>query len=234
MLKKNKKIKTKELAAEELASSPKMRGRRLKMVRSMTVMSRSEFEERYGISAGTIQSWEAGKAGGISERGVVRILSAFQKENIRCTQEWLLYGIGASPQIIEKVTPSVETITPISQDESVIQELMVFRQLNPNAIDMVVVDDGMTPQYQPGDYIGGICLESDAIIQAVGLDCIVQTTRCDKLFRQIKKGSTPGLYNLICTNTKSTLFETVIYDQILLNVAPVVWHRRLKYEENPP
>jgi transcriptional regulator with XRE-family HTH domain len=214
----------------DLKSSSLARGQRLKTARMMTGLTRNAFEEKYRISASTIQSWEAAKAGGLTERGAKRILPALHKEGVTCTTDWLLYGVGSGPQpanislsISEKTTPSNNA--PF-EDKAVIQELLAFRNLHPNAIDFLVSDDGMEPHYSVGDYIAGIRRSKDRIEESLEADCIVQTTDNVIRFRRLKRGSRPGLYNLVCINPNTTVFETTLYNQELLSTAPVIWHRR--------
>jgi HTH-type transcriptional regulator, cell division transcriptional repressor len=222
---------SKKIEISDPKSSPAARGRRLKTARMMTGLTRNGLEEKYNISASTIQSWEAAKAGGLTERGVSRMLPVLHQEGITCTVDWLLYGIGSGPQPTSTpvfATGVVETtMQPKLPDEkAVIQELLTFRKLNPHGIDLVLADDGMGPQFMPGDYIAGIRRIDEKIATVIGLDCIVQTSHNDLQFRRVKKSTKPGLYNLICTNPETSVFETTLYDQELISAAPIVWHRR--------
>lgn len=209
-------------------SSPLARGKRLKTARMMTGLTRNGLEETYGISASTIQSWEAAKAGGLTERGVMRVLPILHKEGISCTADWLLYGIGTGPQPTNVPLPegAKSETQRLPEEKAIIQELLTFRNLNPDSVDLVVADDGMGPQYRKGDYVAGIRWPKEEIPNAVGLDCIVQTAHNDLQFRRVKKSSKPGLYNLLCINAKTEVFETTLYDQELISVSPVLWHRR--------
>ncbi len=211
----------------ELKSTSKARGERLRIVRMMTCLTRHAFQEKYNISASTIQSWEAAKAGGLTERGAMRILPVLHKEGIHCTADWLLHGIGQGPHPTQILHPQKEDHTPISEDKAIVQELLAFRQLHANnAIDLVVLDNSMGPHYQIGDYVAGIKYPKEKIAEVVGLDCIVYTVENNLLFRRLKKGSEPHCYNLICINANTSVYETTLYDQELSRVAPVVWHRR--------
>ncbi len=119
--------------------SAEARGKRLRVVRMMTGLPRKGFEEKYDISASTIQSWEAAKAGGLTKRGVARILDVLKQEGIFCTMDWLLYGIGASPQPTSMRVPQVreeEATYQVDEEEVIKQELLAFRTLNPDAVDI--------------------------------------------------------------------------------------------------
>jgi transcriptional regulator with XRE-family HTH domain len=208
------------------------RGKRLKTARMMTGLTRNALEKRYNISASTIQSWEAAKAGGLTARGVSRILPVLHKEGVMCTAAWLLHGIGIGPQPTYLPIPfsSQEEITASSHTQSdnkaIVQELLTFRNLHGGASDLVVSDNGMEPHYRTGDYIAGVRHTKEKMMDVLDTDCIVQTVENTILFRRLKRGSQPGLYNLICINPDTTVFETTLYDQALVSAAPVIWHRR--------
>ena len=61
-------------------SLQKSRANRLKRLRRMTGMSRKDFSTRYHISQGTLQNWETGRFGGLTEKGARVILRAFRQE----------------------------------------------------------------------------------------------------------------------------------------------------------
>ncbi len=218
-------------------SSAKARGKRLRTARMMIGLTRKNLEERYGISASTVQAWEAAKAGGLTERGVARILPVLHQEGISCKAEWLLYEIGAGPQQCNSPLSTLEqelTEGSFLDNKLITQELLIFRSLHPGAIDLVVSDDGMGPNFHEGDYIAGIHRTGDWIKSVLGLDCIVQTISGSTLFRRVKQSARPGLYNLLCINPSTTVIETTLYNQSLISAAPVVWHRRGDAANPPP
>jgi len=221
-----------KLEINDLKSGSQARGKRLKTARMMTGLTRNALEKKYEISASTIQSWEAAKAGGLTERGVHRILPVLHKEGVTCTAEWLLHGIGNGPQptnIPLSLSPQEEDVSvnrELSEDKAITQELLAFRHLHAGATDLVVLDNGMEPHYHIGDYVAGVRRTKEKITEALDTDCVVQTQENIILFRRLKKGSQLGLYNLICLNPNTNVFETTLYDQELISAAPVIWHRR--------
>jgi transcriptional regulator with XRE-family HTH domain len=208
-------------------SNPAARGKRLKTVRLMAGLTRGKLEEKHGISASTMQSWESAKAGGLTERGLKRIIPILQEEGIFCSSDWLYYGVGKPPH---PTTPSVEEdnidYPVLPEDKAIIQELLTFRQLNPYALDFMIADDGMTPHYSPGDYVAGKRRRGNEIDAILNQPCIVETADNEVMLRYIKRGSAPSRYTLICTNLNSSVVKSTIYDQRLLSAAAVSWHRR--------
>lgn len=212
-------------------SSPSARGKRLKTARLMAGLTRQNLEKKYHISASTIQSWEAAKAGGLTDRGVNRVIPILRQEGIFCSADWLLYGVGNPPQPVNLQSKTFQTgkFNPspqLPEDKVIIQELLAFRELNTNVVDFIVSDDGMEPHFSRGDYVGGKRRMGEDIENVVGMDCIVETVNQGIFLRRLKPGTSSGIYTLICTNPNTTVSTPTLYDQTLLSAAPVVWHRR--------
>lgn len=219
--------------------SPEARGKRLKKLRQKSDLSRRAIEEKHGISARTWESWEKGGAGGLTEKGAMRVIYAMREEGIYCTKEWLLYGSGLPPQTVdENLQGSFEAgisnknlAMPLDTDEetAIRQELLTFRQYNPNAIDARVMDDGMEPQYGIGDYIGGQRRFGEDIAACVNNDCIVETDSDEIYVRRLRAGSKQGLYSLYTVNPNTTVYMPVMQDISLKSAAPIIWHRRKNF-----
>ena len=212
------------------ANTPEARGKRVAILRGMTRLSRRAFSEQYLIAARTLQNWEDALSGGISKGGARKIVAAIKPDGIHCTYEWLMFGIGEGPKVIEPVSNSaLEDSPPLSADEQdkfIADELLLFRHHHKGVIDFVVADNGMEPRFVVGDYVAGIRRAKEAIDSIVGLDCIVQTLDGEVLLRTVKKGNAAGYYTLICSNSHTTIAKPILYDVVLLYAAPVIWTRR--------
>lgn len=214
-------------------STPEARGKRLKSLRMMAGLSRKALEDKYSVSASTMQSWEDAKAGGLTEKGAKRAIEVFRQEGIRCTVDWLLYGIGLPPQLSDKLfaqqihlQETVEERIEISEERAIVNELLAFRQHNPDAVEFIVPDEGLAPLFRKGDYIAGKRRYGEAIAQVVGMDCIIETKENEVLLRRLKVGSQAGLFTLICLNPDATVSEFALHDREILSAAPVIWLRR--------
>lgn len=75
------------------------RAKRAESLRRMTCLSRRAFEQKHGISASTLQNWEDVNANGLTEKGAWRLIHALKSEGVHCTLEWLMHGIGVTPQV---------------------------------------------------------------------------------------------------------------------------------------
>ncbi len=220
---------------QDLKSSSQSRGKRLKSLRTLADLSRKALEKKYQISASTIQSWEDGKAGGLTEKGALRVTSALRNDGVQCSTEWLLYGAGMGPQLTEKMplhfAEAAENYQLVAEDRNlddyaIIQELQVFRRSNQNTIDMIVLDDAMAPYYNFGDYVGGKRRSQTELEELIGQDCIVEMANGEILLRRLKKGQKPGTYSLLASNLATSLAYPTLYDVIIISAAPVIWHRR--------
>ena len=217
--------------SEATSAGARARGKRLKTVRLMAQLTRLALETKHGISSSTLQSWESAKSSGLTERGVQRILPALEKEGVYCTSDWLLYGVGAAPQIIgvngnELADKTNLPIVALNENRAVIEEVLYFRSIHRDALDMMVADDGMEPHYHLNDHVAGKCRTGTRIDYLVGMDCIVQTKQNQLLFRRLLKSTQAHRYNLICTNINTTARSPILYDQEIIGAAPIIWHRR--------
>src|SRR5436189_227089 len=168
-------------AQEDTLTSPKAKGERLKRVRRLANLSREEFCLDGETNVATLISWEVGRFGGLSAKGASRVIARVAKEGVFCTPEWLLYEIGSGPEVKADFkkhniqSEDIDTDTTLSsEDDSIIQEVILFRKLNKHAIDYIVEDDAMLPRYCIGDYVAGTKRFGDKIKSLLTLDCIVQ------------------------------------------------------------
>ncbi len=214
----------------------KARTERVRDLREMTGLSRRAFAQKYKLPISTMQNWEDLKGNGLTERGARKLALILKSEGIYCTAEWLMHGIGATPQFSERLTrvhePGVTYSFPKSmsddaQTSQLNEELNLFRQHYPKtATDLVVKDDAMTPRFVAGEYVAGIRYYDKAIETLIGVDCIVQLASGEVMLRTIKKGNLPNRYTLICTNPQTSSDKPVLYDVELISAAPVIWARR--------
>jgi hypothetical protein len=214
-------------------SSPEARGKRLKSLRMMAGLSRKKLQTKHRLSASTTQSWEDAKAGGLTRKGAQKTIKVFRQEGIRCTVDWLLYGIGLPPQLSDKLfqqqlnKEAIEPLIEITEERAIVNELLAFRQHNPDAIEFINPDDGMLPFYHKGDYVAGKRRYNEVIDSVLGRDCIIETKDNEVLLRRLKLGSQPGFYTLLCLNPDAAdIAEFALHDQEILSAAPVIWVRR--------
>jgi hypothetical protein len=197
----------------------------------MANLTRQQLCEYSDININSLKGWEIGRYGGLTWTGAEKIILQAAKEGVECTLDWLMYGIGAGPSVhsgfteIQTLPSSEGPKLAQDEDEKIANELALFKKQYTNAIDFIVNDDGMTPIYQKGEYVAGIALAENKIDQAVGHNCIIQLENDNIILRQLRKGTEPNVYTLICLNLNHTS-EPVIYNVKLISAAPIIFHRK--------
>lgn len=204
----------------------KARGKRLKLVRQLTGLTRQQIEKKYNISANTLQSWEVAKKGGLTMLGAKRMLTVIEAEGIRCSMEWLMHGTGSPPQITDRrylESYGTDTKHQLSEQEVIAEELLSFCTTYPETLHMVVADDAMEPHYYVGDQVAGKTYPSSLLHLLAGRECIVQTGN-QTMLRHLRKNTQDNLYDLVCLNPKTDC--SPLLAQTIINAAPVSWHRQ--------
>jgi HTH-type transcriptional regulator, cell division transcriptional repressor len=214
-------------------SSHIARANRVKSLRQMTRLSRRLFAETYGIPASTLQNWEDIGANGLSEKGAIKLARVLKTVGIHCSIEWLLYGIGESPIIsdqlfLDQVSLKHQSLV-LSDDEEVAliaAELLLFRQhYKQQVMDFIIQDDGMLPRFVIGEYVAGVSSVKQ-LDKMIGYDCIIQAETGEMFVRNVKLGSIPGRYTLVCANPQTTVPLPALYDVEVIAMAPIIWARR--------
>ncbi|MGC6404507.1 MAG: helix-turn-helix domain-containing protein [Candidatus Comchoanobacterales bacterium] len=218
----------------ENLSSAEHRASRLKTLREMTGLSREAVKKKYGIARGTLQNWETARFGGLTVKGAHLVVKAFKAENIQCSPEWLLHGIGTAPSFNQKapvksIPNNIKTLT---------HELLYFRHQNSDTIDFTISDDSMLP-YTRGTVIIGRQLYQENIEKALWQDCIINTIEHGILFRLLRPGNQIGVYNLYARNIHSHAPKLMLHNVEILSAAPICWLRHpdfnspLSYTKSP-
>ena len=220
---------------DDLTSS-NAKGERLRRIRHLANLSREEFCSDGDINLATLISWEVGRFGGLSSKGAARVIARVAKEGVFCSPEWLLYEVGTGPEVradfkkLHQLAGEAESDTTnnttSSENEKIIEELILFRKLNKNAIDFIIEDDAMFPHYRVGDYVAGTKRFGEKIKSLVTWDCIVQTNDGRIMMRNLQAGPRIKSFNLIPTNLHTKVKDSIIYDVEIVTAAPIIWHRR--------
>ncbi len=103
---------------QDYTSNPLSPGQRIVKLRRITRLSRRAFGEKHGISPGTLQNWEMDRYQTLTKKAVADLITAFQREGINCSVEWLLHGTGSQPS-----HHSLNTLIPT--DKNPLDELVV-------------------------------------------------------------------------------------------------------------
>lgn len=224
-------IKRNNNESKESNTLAEERSARLRRLRNLANLSRKKMCELSGIRLDTLIGWEVARHGGLTENGANKVVNCILNLGVKCSIEWLLYGVGETPSVIinynDILSSPIKKTSPLSdEDKQIIQELIFFKTHHPDTLDFVVMDNSMNPHYQKNDYIAGIKCYKDKLNILIGRDCIIQTMDGKLLFRKILASDESGKYNLTSTNLNTSCPNLILMNVAIAYAAPVIWHRR--------
>jgi HTH-type transcriptional regulator, cell division transcriptional repressor len=210
------------------------RGERIKILRKQTHLSRRSLGKKHGIASGTLQYWEDGNFGGLSEDGAQKLVNAFMKEGIWVTPEWLLHGTGKEPTVDpyrvagNNSSLAEEILIREAQQgyNTVTQELKFFLRLHPLAMYGIVDDPAMEPRFVKGEYVAGIQKFEEELSPLIAKDCIVKLKNNETYIRRLVQGHQPGELKLSSINPNVAEDSILIKNSDVLSAAAIIWARR--------
>ncbi len=105
-----------------------LRGKRLRKLRSMAMLSIAELAQQLGFSRVGVSYWENASRRGLSREGAQRVITLIQeKHNIDCSFNWLWEGKGHEPRYGHPTYAHPFT--------SVEQEIDLVKKMNSNAME---------------------------------------------------------------------------------------------------
>lgn len=211
------------------------KGRRLRMARALTGLSRQDLHEKTGIATSTVDTWESGRVE-LTEKGASRVCESFQKLGIFCSVEWLLVGEGMPPHLMsetERFMLGFNNVSPPQKyevigrktfamppflDPSVKKELSFFMNLHEKAIFCIVKDKFLNSQYGIGDCVAGIEENPENLI---GKTVILQKSNGESILCRLinVKENTANVFLSV---------KKPFINVDFIKVARVLWHRMLK------
>ncbi|HSW68640.1 MAG TPA: hypothetical protein VLI69_00600 [Gammaproteobacteria bacterium] len=195
---------------------------RVRFVRSLTKLSREAFESKYGINKNTLKSWELG-INSLTEKSAIQIADAIKNEGFSCSPEWLIFGMGPEPRSFNSAD---SLLTTISEQSKIIYEAEYFKKNNENSFVAMITDTSMFPNYEIGDYVGGILDDDIRAIEKLkkffGKICIIYLIKEIFVIRKIIRGAN----NIILLCPINNDFETeIIAINDIRALASIIWHR---------
>lgn len=176
------------------------RGKRLKLARNISRLTRKNMCDRYGINPNTIHAWEKG-INCLSEKNAQNLINIFSQEGLNITLEWLLYGNPSSLLSNElkfvynndESNADLKNILAVDGELKFFEEIEYFRKNNANAVAVLISDDALSPIFSVGDYVGGLFLVNKNLNTLIGEFCIIAlqdgTTLTRKIFKQTDQTS---------------------------------------------
>jgi transcriptional regulator with XRE-family HTH domain len=204
---------------------------RIKALRGYLSMTRKEFCSKHGIPEPTLRAWELSLYS-ISPTHLQKLIKAFERENILCTTDWLLHGEGTPPLFaVETINRELEKVTDdMSGNPSLVSPVLVesavFGRYNPGSFVMQVSDNSMLPQFERGDYVGGIKQDLSLKPADFGKIYIVILEDGSQVVRIVYQGDTEKTFTLGCLNLLNQQKNPIMSEIKPKELYQVVWHRK--------
>jgi hypothetical protein len=213
--------------------APQTVGERFRLARELSPLSRKSFCTKHDLNWYTVQSWELRRN---FSRGVnvSKFCEALAAEGIICTEDWLIEGIGPKPYL-ESSHEGSAYAPPITARqlkkhspnliESLIQEeISIFcahsQKMGRQGVAIQITDEAMAPDFEYGEFVGGLNIPADKIHHFHQVVCLVEATPHHFLIRRLLK---EGETYLLLANNKD--YPLIRLEQIT-SISEIVWRRR--------
>lgn len=198
----------------------------------MSAVAKAEFCQKYDISSHTLNAW-LNNSRQLSHKGADKIAQAFSQEGWFVSPEWLMAGQGFAPTYVERShfynfsqTRSVNADRFKEEDFMIAKEVAFFRNANPSALLLIIANAEMVPQFDIGDYIGGVPIDKELYDKVIGQVCIVDVKNVNRGAYRLHQGDQEGQFTLSVLNMRATGSPSIIANITPMLVAPVIWHRK--------
>ena len=191
-------------------------GKRLHHLIRSTGVSQKIFADKHNLPQSSLSLWCSDKRTP-SYRKLKNIVKALSIEGIPCSVEWLINGDTAGDMN--------DTSTKVSnkQDDMILKEITLLKNLYPTFAIMIVHDDSMSPIFNQGDYVGGFKLFGEDIKKLSDHYCIIETIDGYKGLNFIQYDQAKNLFHLK-THASKQMITSYSHEHIDL-CARVVWRR---------
>ncbi|AZL16095.1 hypothetical protein EF513_06055 [Rickettsiales endosymbiont of Stachyamoeba lipophora] len=190
---------------------------RLKYIRSLTGLNRTELSNNHTFPEITLRMWENNHKP-LTDKGIRRCIELYHLEGIFVTEEWLKHGTGQPP-----IRYTSLTSFKANDEENLIKEQKYLKDLYPGITTYTIYNNDMTPFFNIGDLVGGIFQESN-FEGFHNKDCITKLSSGKIVFRRFMIAKNNS-FNLIALNPQNDSDEPIIYNAHVKELAPLLFHR---------
>lgn len=206
-----------------------VKGRRLRMARALTGLSRQEFHEKTGIATSTMDTWESGRVE-LNDRSAHRLCDSFCSLGVFCSPDWLLSGSGAPPYIMSKQSEDSQknkSQTEIDKtllklppflDTEIKKELSFFLNLHEHALFHIIRKKFLLSIFEIGDCVAGDVEDPKNLVG----ETIILQDAFNELHLCKLKAVNENIAEVFFTSKK--LDEKIEFKKM----ARVIWHRKPK------
>lgn len=213
-----------------------VKGRRLRMARALTGMSRQDLHEKTGIATSTMDTWESGRVE-LNEKSSLRICESFRKLGIFCSAEWLLRGEGMPPHLMSDTEKSMLSFDengegsqinslkkksfnfPPFLDADIKKELSFFLNLHDHPIFHILTEKFGKTIFDAGDCVAGL---EESPQRLIGKIVILQKANGDTCLCRL---------NSVIGNIAQVSFKkkTPSIRVEFKKMGKILWHRKLSH-----
>lgn len=194
------------------------RGKRLRILREQTGLTRSQFANEVNISEHTLKSFELGVRE-LSAHKAREYSKIFTFAGLDVSFDFLYYG--------NKSKDSGQNEVAINDDMNIQNEIIFFKKNNPSSFIVKVQDSLMSPFYNKGDIVGGQkVLDESQYPFLKGCVCIIESTNGHQTLRRILKVDNRKVVSCIL-NTDSSHNSPIVEETEVLSIAQATRHWRL-------
>jgi len=205
-------------------------GKRLRRIRQMAGLKRSELAREAEVGKTSISYWEHAKSESslMTATSRKKILDTVRRHGVECTERWLLTGTGPEPKMavgqpLNPIEPIlVDVLLEGKQDITLADELRLFLSTSLTVV-IKISDSSMLPLLGKGDLVGGIWLPGSNLLSE--RTCIVEIN--GKLQARCVRRTTNNLFHLSYTAFDANQSEPYeIKDIHLERIAPItrIWY----------
>jgi transcriptional regulator with XRE-family HTH domain len=184
-------------------------GQRILQVRRDADLTQEAFAKRLSVTRGAVGNWELGK--GVKRENLIAVSNEFGS-----SVDWLATGATkANPSQVLKVgnVGAGQVIVPFEADED--EWVDAPPEMAPGTVAVEVRGESMLPAYEDGFllYYSKMLPPKEMINKR----CVVQLGNGAMLVKTLRRGTTPGYWNL------SSLNAYDMEDQVVEWAAPIDW-----------
>lgn len=199
---------------------------RLKKLRLYLGLTRKDFEIKFGISRHTLRAWESGEKT-FSDSAIMKVVDVLNDNGINCSYEWFVSGIGDSPILFKESSDFSSSVNFDPINEKTLNEVLFYKQNNPDIEVLVVSDDRFTPLAHFGDYIGLKSIDPENLSIYLGCIAYLNLPYSNKYLYVINKDKDGNyFFRLLESNIVIELTQIEF-----LKIKVIVWFKKLVHAE---
>ena len=107
-------------------------GKRLRYLRKISRLSRTQLSYKYEISANSLKFWESSDKE-LGEHVINKLMEIYKDQGIIFNRDWIIYGTGELPKSLSKIKESIVTPSPSLDTKDIncdIENIAILKEIN--------------------------------------------------------------------------------------------------------